>query len=405
MQNDLEQRLISISNKDEKTFGEILTKGISTEDFVIYTEVFEFVKNYYFKYNSIPAKSVVTSTFPGFSFVEDVDKTEIKFLCDELSKANVKRKAISIINDTEELLMIDTYGAIDSLVTRLSSIKRIDTFSRSFADNDSLKRYKKIIENKERIAKGITVGIKTGISLFDDKYLGWQPGNLIGIVGRLGIGKSWIAEYLGCQAYNSGKRVLYLSPEMSTIEVELRWDTIMGTLNGHTFLNDKLQTGEVDLKEYKKWLEEISTRKDWLTLSSLGGKSFTISNITGLINEFSPDLVVVDGIALLDDVSKETWQKVMNISYGLKSIAQNHNLVIVVTAQANRGVGDEMPKPNQVAFGDSFLQACDFGIMLQQDINRPDIRFITIPKVRTGGKPVNTPIEIKFQVNAGVLEL
>ena len=73
MQNDLEQRLISISNKDEKTFGEILTKGISTEDFVIYTEVFEFVKNYYFKYNSIPAKSVVTSTFPGFSFVEDVD--------------------------------------------------------------------------------------------------------------------------------------------------------------------------------------------------------------------------------------------------------------------------------------------------------------------------------------------
>jgi predicted ATP-dependent serine protease len=223
-------------------------------------------------------------------------------------------------------------------------------------------------------------------------------------VGRLGVGKSTLAQYLACQTYKTGKRVLFLSPEMSVDEVHLRWDTFMGKMNGYTFLNDKLQTGEVNMKEYKKWLEEVKVRKDWLTLDSANGKKFNVSNIKGFINEFSPDLVVVDGVALLEGIGEQSWLKVMDVSYGLKSLAQNHKIVIMATMQANREVKDDMPRPDQVSFGDAFMQACDCGIFIQQNINKPDIRFITIPK-RRNGKAINTAIQIDFDINSGMISV
>ena len=404
MQQDLEQRLLSVVN-NEKVFGDVVIHGISSEDFIIHTEVFSFIQTYYNKYNTIPAKAVIETSFPGFAYIDDVKEHEIKYLCDELIKSTAKRKAIVYINESSELLSIDPYGAIDSLVNRLTNIRKTAAYSRSFADADAPKRYTQAVNNKAKVGKGIATGIKTGISLFDDKYLGWQPGNLIGIVGRLSAGKSTVAQYLACQAYNSGKRILFLSPEMSVEEVNLKWDTFMGRMHGHTFLNDRLPLGDVNLKEYKEWLDDVSARKDWLTLDSANGKKFNLSNIKGFINEFSPDLVVVDGVALLDGVGTESWLKMMDVSYGLKSLAQNHKIVIIATAQANRTVGqDEMPRPDQVSFGDAFMQACDVGIFLQQDINKPKIRYITIPK-RRNGKAINTAMEIKFDINEGIIEM
>jgi len=316
------------------------------------------MQKYFTKYNSLPAKAIIESTFPGYTYLDDVKEHEIKYLCDELIKATTKRKAIQYINSSSDLLSIDTYGAIDSLITKLSNIRKPSANSRSFADGDAMKRYVDVVKSRDKIAKGVSTGIRTGIGFFDDKYLGWQPGNLIGIVGRLGVGKSTVAQYIACQAYKAGKRILFISPEMSTDEINLKFDTFMGKMNGYSFLNDQLQTGEINLKEYKKWLEEVSIRKDWLTLDSANGKKFNVGNITGFVQEFSPDLVVVDGVALIDSSGTESWQKTMDVSYGLKSMAQNNKIVTIATSQANRDVKDKMPRPDQVSFGDAFMQAC-----------------------------------------------
>lgn len=404
MQQDLEQRLISLI-KDSKSFSDILVLGVDSEAFIVHTEVFNYIKKYYNKYNYIPAKAIIQSTFPGFSFVDDVQDHETKYLCDELVKSKVKREAIFIINNTIDLLSIDTYGAIDSAIHKLSNIKKESpSYLITFTDADALIRYNKVAENKEKASKGLSVGLKTGISFLDEKYLGWQLGNLIGIVGRLGVGKSWIAEYLACQVYAVGKKVLFLSPELSVDEVNLRWDTIMGKINGYTFLNDELQVGRINLTEYREWLEKVSSRKDWLTLDTSSGKSFTIERISSLVNEFSPDLLVVDGIALIENGGEKSWEKVMSVSYGLKSIAQNNKIVVIATSQVNREAKDEMPRPDQISYGDAFAQAVDDLIVLQQDINEPNIRYATIPKRRTG-KAINERLVIQFDVNRGVLSM
>lgn len=404
MQSDLEQRLISVI-KDETIFSDVLSRNVSSEDFVMHAEIFEFITKYFYRYNSIPARAVIESAYPGFSYVTDTKESEVKFLCDELVKNTVQRKTINILNSTAELLQIDTYGAVDSLLEKLSTVRKNTQYSKSFTDKDALKRYDEAVANKNKIAQKILVGIKTGISFFDDRYIGWQPGNLIGIGGRLGIGKSWLLEYIACQAYTSGKRVLYLSPEMSTEEVGQRWDTILGQINGHTFLNDKLQMGDVDLKEYKSWLEYVAKRNDWMTLDSCNGKDFTLGNINSLVNEFSPDFVAFDGVSFIQAGGvNATWEKVKVVSNGLKSITQNHKIVFAATTQVNRTVGDDMPRTDQVSDGDTFMQAVNIGIMVQADINKPMIRYITIPKVRSG-KAMNTPLEVQFDVNKGIIRL
>jgi replicative DNA helicase len=403
MQQDLEQRLLSLM-VDQKVFDEATSFGIDSASFVMFADVFDYIQKYYYKYNSLPAKAVVSSIFPGFSYLDDVKDHETKYLCDELIKAKVKRDAITIINNASDSLTVDPYGTIDSVIYRLSNIKKGTPDAVHYTDGDAIARYTKVVANRDKTAKGISVGIKTGISFLDDKYLGWQVGSLIGIVGRTGVGKSWIAEYLSCQAYLSGKRVLFLSPELSCDQVNFRWDTIMSRFDGRTFLNDKLLIGQINLKEYNEWLTKMSTRKDWITLDTASGRSFNIGSITALVNKFSPDVLVVDGVALIEAPGEKSWEKVMTVSYGLKAISVNKKLVTIATSQANRETGDEMPKTHQVSYGDAFAQAVDDLIMLQQDRSRPDIRYATIPK-RRNGEPINSLITIKFDVNNGLLSM
>jgi len=403
LQKNLEERSLSII-KDPKTFSDMLQQGVNSDCFIIFTEVFDFINRYYHKYNSIPANSIINSNFPEFSYIQEVKSEEVKFLADELIKGSVQRKAVRIINEAQDLIVDDPYGTIESTINKLASVRRKVVETRSFTDRDSIKRYEYVVQNKERIKKGITVGIKTGINLFDEKYLGWQPGQLIVVAGRLGIGKSWVILYFGCEAYKTGKRVLYLSPEMPLHDVEFRWDTIMGKSRGFEFLNDKLILGDVNLKDYRDYLTDVSRRSDWLTIDSNFGLSFSMTNINNMVDEFCPDLVVIDGISFIEAHSRDIWEKMKIICDELKKLAQNQKVVIIVSAQVSREAGDNMPKMTQIAYSDSILQAADYGVMMSGDVEKPDIRYITIPKIRSG-KAVNSRIMIKFDVNRGIIEI
>jgi replicative DNA helicase len=406
MQKDLEERAISLL-KDNHSFDEIIRRGVTSECFVLHTELFDFISKYYYKYNSVPSEPIIQTNFSEFDYKKDVKPEELKYLSDELVKSNIQRKAIRIINDASDLITTDPYGTIESVINKLSNVKRNTTDSRSFMDKEALKRYTLVLENKEKTGQGLTVGLKTGISLLDKKYIGWMPGNLIAIIGRMGVGKSWLLAYCACVGYLSGKRVLYISPEMPKDEVNLRCDTIISAQQGKVFLNDKLQDGSVNLKDYKDFLQRLSTREDWMTVESSNGRAFNIQNITHITDEFSPDLVAVDGIGLLEASARDAWQKVQESAYGLKTLSQTRKVVVMVTSQVNRNALDNtngMPQLEDIYMGDATGQAASVVIAMSNDVNKPEVRYITIPK-RRNGKAINKPLEIKFSVNEGIISI
>lgn len=404
MQKDLELRLIGLLQSKIEIFSESSKLGLNSDCFVSYNEQYNFIVKYTNKYNALPSNDILQANFHDFIVPKDIPENELKYLIDELVKANISRKAIGIINKYQDIILHDPYGAIDSIASQLSQIKKTNTFYKSFTDKDALKRLVLAKERREALGKGLSIGIKTGISIFDRKNFGWLPGNLILVVGRPKIGKSWVSQYMATHAYLSGKRVLYLSPEMSTIEVDLRFDTLVGNLYKYVFLNDKLVLGDVDLVKYDEFLTKISKRADWITLDSNNGSTFTVPAINALIDEYSPDVVVVDGVALLDGPGGSDWERVKNIAYGLKTLAQNKKVVIIGATQAAKSAGNDMPQANQIAYSDGLLQAADVGIMLQSDQENPDVRYMTIPATR-GFKPINNRMVIRFDVNKGIIEV
>ena len=401
MQKDIETSIIS-SIKTIEDFSDLILQGISVESFIIYRELFEFISKYYHKYNKLPSRMVIKAEFPDFIFSSE-NGDERKYLVDKLIQSECKRKAINILNKGSDLLLQDTYSGIDFIVSKLSSIRKPYSYSKSYTDKDAMSRLDSLIDRKDKISKGITIGLRTGFSIFDDKLIGWFPGNLISLIGRLGMGKSWLSLYISCSAYLDNKRVIYLSPEMTVQEVELRWDTLMSHFYNYQFSNEELSLGKTNAKEYKKWLLEAAKRSDWLTMDSCYGKPFTISAIESIIEDFFPDLLCVDGFLELRSEGNKLdkgWEVMLDIAYGLKAIAQNKKIVVLTTVQASRAAAGNMPELHQVYGGDAISQASDIVLTLTEDEKKPFVRYISIPK-RRSGKTYNKKFEINFDVDHG----
>jgi replicative DNA helicase len=404
MQKDLEARLISLIQRNKGILTEAQKFGLFPECFTQYQEQFDFVLKYNHKYSDIPSSEILQANFHECPNIKDVPESELKYLVEELVKSNAARKAIGIINKYQDILITDPYGAIDSIANQLSQIRKTTALHRSLSDKDALKRLAMMKARKEALGKGLNIGIKTGISVLDRTGFGWVAGNLILVVGRPKIGKSWLSQYMACTAYRLGKRVLYISPEMSTDEVELRLDTLLGHMSGYTFLNDRLNLGDVDLVKYQEFLTSLSKHENWITLDSNNGSSFTVNAISALIDEYIPDVVVVDGIVLLEGQGGSDWERVKNLAYGLKSMALNKKVVIIGATQAAKTAGSDMPQADQIAYSDGLLQAADVGIMLQSDSENPDVRYCTLPVMRNHSA-INQRLIIKFKVNSGVIEV
>jgi len=259
------------------------------------------------------------------------------------------------------------------------------------------------IKRKETIESGKFVGIRTGLDIFDNNLTGWQDGDLTAIVGRVGSGKSWLLMYFASIAYLEGKRVLYLSPEMSTYEVNQRLDTIVSAQMGNALTNDDIKYGNVDLKDYKAFLERLKVRKDWKNVDSDGGKSFNLQSIQNEVDSFKPDLLCIDGFLLVQaNRGEEGWLALLGLAYGLKNIAMNNKIPILATAQASRKSDGDIPTMVEVYGGDALAQASSVVIMMAINAQEEKKRSITIPKIRNM-KNITKAFQISFDVNRGII--
>jgi len=352
-----EQAIISYI-RNQENFNILAKLGITTETFTFYKEVFEFISQYQSKYGSIPKKDIIESSYPGFKYCAVEDK-ELRFHIDEIKSFEYRRKASDILHRGIDLINNDVNSGLDFLISKLTSIRKPYIISDSWTDAEALKRLTQYQERVELVKKGLTVGLKTGISFLDEKLLGWMPGNVIAVIGATNKGKSWLAKYSAATVYEQGKRVLFIEPEMSIIEDELRTDVVLGHLRGYNFSNHALASGsKINIKEYENFLKEFAQRKDWHTLSADRGRPFTISSIESVINADEPDFVVIDGFRLIDLQSGRDWMSLEDAAMRLKAIAQAKSLIMMITSQSNLDDGTKIPNIFDVYGGKALSMSC-----------------------------------------------
>lgn len=187
----------------------------------------------------------------------------------------------------------------------------------------------------EKISKasGKLVGLPSGFGAIDRVTGGWQPGELIYIAGRPGMGKSVLAKDL---AEASGVPVAYFSLEMSVNELVKRQLAGKSTVNFEALRTGRLNDG--DWQKIIRGAERLSEIKihyidtGALTIDEL----VTISENLKMTSDIG--LVIVDYLQLIKTKSRleVREREVSEISRKLKALARNLEIPVLCLAQLNR---------------------------------------------------------------------
>ena len=205
------------------------------------------------------------------------------------------------------------------------------------------------------------IGIKTGLSDFDQKIGGLHNSDLIIIAGRPSMGKTAFATNI---AYNiskksnsaqknqsSEKKVLIFSLEMSSEQLATR---ILSELS--EIPSEKIRTGSINKSDFSKVLqssEELSTLSLFiddspaLTIASIRTRARRLKRKTGL------DLIIVDYLQLISGNNQNhndnRVKEISDITRGLKAIAKELNIPVIALSQLSRKVEDREEKRPQLS--------------------------------------------------------
>lgn len=273
------------------------------------------------------------------------------------------------IRDVMASLLKETEQAVEqSLDTDLASIE---------STKARIERY----EEYERIGD-VLLGIPSGFEFIDQATRGFQPKQLCTLVGMAKAGKTTTLAHIALAAHAARKRVLLVTFEMSEEEVA----RILDSFNAGVSRND-LVRGKLDAEDWK------ILKRSMHTMSGPGAAEFVVSNdtnstmtLTGLaskIDDYKPDFLIVDGAYMMHDESGErpnSAQALTNITRGMKRLAQNKSIPILITTQVlewkvdrRRGITS-----GSIGYSSSFSQDSDLIIGVERDEEDATINILRI---------------------------
>ncbi|MGW2543092.1 replicative DNA helicase [Kitasatospora sp. NPDC001574] len=240
-------------------------------------------------------------------------------------------------------------------------------------------------------ADGGLTGVTTGFQDLDQLTGGLQPGQMIIVAGRPGMGKSTLGMDLvrACTMphdYRAGygdvqpsttiapRPAAYVTLEMSKQELAMRTISAEGRLGLH-----QLRTGTLDDQGWDKFARTGQRVMQAPLLINETAQSFTeIQAKLRRLKRRRPDLalVVIDYLQLITSGGTRRrgedsrQQEVSDISRSVKLLAKELRLPIVVLAQLNRGPelrSDHRPMTSDLRESGSLEQDADLVVLLYRD--------------------------------------
>lgn len=350
-----------------------------------HNDIWNFIRNYSEQNSSLPPVSLVVEKFRDFHPVEEVGATkhhleelQVEYLNDSLK--DIVRSAAS------DLQSGNGTGALENLITQTSELKKNTSTIRDIdaTDIDSAVTYFEQLKKQQELG---SIGIKTGLAGFDN-YLpaGIMPGQLGVFLAYPGIGKSWMALYFAVQAWKQGKSPLIISLEMSETEVRNRVFAIMGE---GLWSHRKLSNGDVEIDDLKRWHKsKLEGRPEFHIISNDSGGEVTPSVIRGKIDQYKPDLIIVDYLQLMSPNQKSDNETVRmkNLSRELKLMAISEEMPIIAISSATPddvNKLDTVPTLGQTAWSRQIAYDADWVLALGRGTNS-DIIECVFRKNRNG---------------------
>jgi len=381
--SNTESKLISAVLQDKQVH--VLLQANVDNILRTHNDIWTFVRNYSEANGTVPPTSLVVEKFRDFIPVDGVGAT--KYHLEELQAEFLNDSLKDVLRSTAaDVQSGQGTKALEDLIAKTSELRKNTAVIRDIdaTDLDSAVAY---FENLARQQELGAIGIKTGLAGFDN-YLpaGIMPGQLGVFLAYPGIGKSWMALYFAVQAWKQGKSPLIISLEMSETEVRNRVFTIMGE---GLWSHRKMSNGQVEIEDLKRWhKKELAGKPEFHIISNDNGGEVTPSVIRGKIDQYKPDLVIVDYLQLMSPNQKSDNETVRmkNLSRELKLMAISEEMPIIAISSATPddvNKLDTVPTLGQTAWSRQIAYDADWVLALGRATNS-DIIECVFRKNRNG---------------------
>lgn len=301
-----------------------------------------------------------------------------------------KRSLMSVASKLVDVSLDEGLGASEVLDRAESAIFSLSqkSLSKAFTSvRDTLAESFDRLDELHKSGGGIR-GVPTGFSDLDDALAGLQQSNLVILAARPGVGKTSLAMNIAQYVAVELKRpVGFFSLEMSREELVDRLLVAQADIDAW-----KLKTGKLSPDDFTKLSDAMGVLAEAplfiddtpaLSVLEMRTKARRLQVESGL------DLLVVDYMQLARSRNLENRvQEVSEISQGMKNLARELKIPVLVLSQLSRAVetrGGKKPQLADLRESGSIEQDADVVMFLwREDDENPENIMLDISKHRNG---------------------
>ena len=318
----------------------------------------------------------------GFDFLDDVNTfyfittltngvtgtSSLEYHCLLLRQMYIEREVLRIT--TSGINGEDGLAAVKNAEQELSKLRQkiiVDDFKGLDEVLVNLCRHMDSVQHKE------LSGITTGFKKLDQITGGLQPGGLYIIAARPSVGKSAFMGKMVLQAALAKNHVGIISLEMTDNQIAARLSSLTTEIDYWRIYRSRM----VDQAQSNMFYEKINKMSSLpIVISDATGVNIgdIKAKIARLKAKAKIDILFVDYLQLLDGDGQKNGnreQEVSRISRGLKLLAKDYSIPVVVLAQLNRGSEtsgtDKKPKLHNLRESGSLEQDADGVMFLHRD--------------------------------------
>ena len=379
-----------------KDYSIVTLNNLTVDYFYNYKDEFNYIKNHYNKYHTVPDRLTFVNVFPDFDVV-DVSEPDT-YLLEQLNLDYNRSFIATNFNEIKKMIeKNEVEKAVDFLTKSIDNLHRGAPVSCTdiIADHSRYDRY------IERTADRSKFYVSTGFPELDNITGGidLKNENMV-IAARTGQGKTQTLLFMAANAAVQGLTVGIYEGEMVTDKVAYRIDTFLGRIN-----NTGLNRGDASINnQYKNYLNALDQHGygaiKVMTPADIGGPA-TVNTLRAFIEREHLDILFVDQYSLLEDTShsKSTWEKVSNISKEIKNLQVLKEIPIISVAQMNRTKeDDDVLDTTQIGLADRIGQDATVVLMLERR-KKDNVFVMRVVKARDGGD--NRELKYNVDFNYG----
>lgn len=406
-----EKALLGCLLIDNQAFDEISDVNLARDDFYHpqYAIIFEAIKDLHIEAQPIDIITVSSKLNDHGKLEKIGGQSALVTICDEIgSAANVehyarliKQKGVlrDVVRTATRVMQTGTNfsGDVESFLQDVeASFFKLTSQTKN---NRMVPLKQALYENLKELEKparavGEITGVSTGFASIDKRLLGLQPGQLILIAARPGMGKTALAlNWAVAAARQTNMAVAVFSYEMMYAELSMRLLASEACVDAR-----KLKTkefNELDLRSISNAIQKLSNLKLYINDNGATNLMDIRSYCRKLKAEQGLAMIIVDYLQIMPmHVKKQNReQEIAELSRGFKMLANELEIPVVALSQLNRTAAsrtDRRPQLQDLRESGSLEQDANIVCLIHRedyyDPNTPKkgIAEVIIAKNRNG---------------------